>query len=98
MTSLGIRRYYNRWTRLTKETLILLSVNRTIRFMTGAEEAIHKRFEIAFREREDYKIKCLAIKRLVESISQTKKNYIDTWRQNALERKKLRILEEKQKK
>jgi len=31
MTSLGIRKFYNRWTRLTKEKHILTSVNATMK-------------------------------------------------------------------
>jgi hypothetical protein len=31
MTSLGIRRYYNRWTRLTKEKQILMSVTTALK-------------------------------------------------------------------
>ena len=50
MTSLGIRRYYNRWTRLTKEKMILLSVNATFKALESAFLAIADQYKIVFQD------------------------------------------------
>ena len=50
MTSLGIRRYYNRWTRLTKEKMILLSVNATFKALESASLAIADQYKIVFQD------------------------------------------------
>jgi len=50
MTSLGIRRFYNRWTRFTKEKHTLLQVNRTMHAFESVEGAIANQYMIIFQD------------------------------------------------
>lgn len=80
MTSLGIRRYYNRWTRLTKEKHILMTVNWALRAFESAEGAIANQYQIIFQDERAYRIKIAAIDKLILATRGTTQNYFVKWR------------------
>ena len=85
MTSLGIRRYYNRWTRLTKEKHILSSVNATFKALESAESALATQYMIVFQDERAYQIKVSAINKLIMASRGTTQNYFNMWRANIRE-------------
>ena len=50
MTSLGIRRFYNRWTRFTKEKHTLMQVNKTFAAFESIESALSNQYMIIFQD------------------------------------------------
>ena len=50
MTSLGIRRFYNRWTRFTKEKHTLMQVNKTFTAFESIESALSNQYMIIFQD------------------------------------------------
>lgn len=82
MTSLGIRRFYNRWTRLTKEKHTLMQVNRTFRAFEEVEIALANQYQIIFQDERAYKIKISAINKLIAASQGTTQNYFNIWREN----------------
>lgn len=85
MTSLGIRRYYNRWTRLTKEKHILMTVNRALKAFESGESAIANQYLIMFQDERAYKLKIAAIDKIILATRGTTQNYFNTWRSNVRE-------------
>jgi ubiquitin-protein ligase len=85
MTSLGIRRFYNRWTRLTKEKHILLSVNSTFKAFETSSVAIANQYQIIFQDERAYRIKISAIEKLIKASQGTTQNYLIKWRDNVRE-------------
>jgi hypothetical protein len=80
MTSLGIRRFYNRWTRMTKEKHTLVQVTKTMQTFESVEAALANQYMIIFQDERAYRIKIAAINKLIEASRGTTQNYFNSWR------------------
>ena len=82
MTSTGIRRYYRRWEKMTKERHTLQSVNSLFKSLEIMNSCLANQYMIIFQDQRVYKIKINAINKLIAAAQGTTQNYFDKWRDN----------------
>jgi hypothetical protein len=79
MTSLGIRRFYNRWTRLTREKHSFLQVNYILRAFSNVSLVVDHSYDPIFLHKEEYAKKVKAIEKLVSATKQKISIYLGNW-------------------
>lgn len=82
MTSTGIRRFYRRWEKLTKERHTLSSVTHLMRSLDVMNEAVANQYMIIFQDQRAYTVKVNAINKLILASKGTVSNYFGVWRSN----------------
>ncbi len=80
MTSTGIRRYYRRWEKMSKEKHTLDSVHELMKSLEIMNDCVANQYMVVFQDQRAYKVKISAINRLIEATNGTQKGYFDKWR------------------
>lgn len=75
-----MRRYYNRWIRLTKKDQILKQANSTMHSFDCLQQGMTTAFKILFEDQRTTRIKTWALEKMFSASKSNTGNYFKIWK------------------
>jgi hypothetical protein len=83
VTSSGIRRFHNRWLRITKRDRTLRQANSTMHSFDALNDGILTHFDLLFRDKRTTEIKLWALQKMLASAEHNLGKYFRMWSDHA---------------
>lgn len=81
MTSSGIRKFYNRWIRITKRDHTLKQAFTVMHSLDSLHSSVTDIFKILFEDQRTIKVKTWAIERIISASNQNISYYLKKWKE-----------------